>query len=160
VRIGLVGYGKGGRFFHAPLIAAAAGCELAGVVTRSAERRGDLERDHPGIPAHDDVGAFDGQADELMAGGSPAASGGAWGVVPRERWAASTPGTAQRRHRAGGNTHRLAEIQRRVVGFAALLRLRLPRGPAGRQPIRQELHPAAAGFVSDDDRRFVVGDCV
>ena len=34
VRIGLVGYGKGGRFFHAPLIAAAAGCELAGVATR------------------------------------------------------------------------------------------------------------------------------
>jgi len=33
-----------------------------------------------------DVDAFDGQADELMAGGSPAASGGAWGVVPRKRW--------------------------------------------------------------------------
>lgn len=55
VRIGLVGYGKGGRFFHAPLISAAAGCELAGVVTRSAERRGDLERDHPGTPAYDDL---------------------------------------------------------------------------------------------------------
>ena len=55
VRIGLIGYGKGGRFFHAPLIAAAAGCELAGVVTRSAERRGELERDHPGTPAHDDL---------------------------------------------------------------------------------------------------------
>ena len=35
VRIGLVGYGTGGRYFHAPLIAAAAACELAGVVTRS-----------------------------------------------------------------------------------------------------------------------------
>jgi len=33
-----------------------------------------------------DVDAFDGQADELMAGGSPTASGDAWGVVPRERW--------------------------------------------------------------------------
>jgi predicted dehydrogenase len=55
VRIGLVGYGKGGQFFHAPLIAAAAGCELAGVVTRSAERRADLERDHPGTPAYDDL---------------------------------------------------------------------------------------------------------
>jgi predicted dehydrogenase len=55
VRIGLVGYGKGGRFFHAPLISGAAGCELAGVVTRSAERRGELERDHPGTPAHDDL---------------------------------------------------------------------------------------------------------
>jgi predicted dehydrogenase len=55
VRIGLVGYGKGGRFFHAPLITAAAGCELAGVVTRSAGRRSDLERDHPGTPAYDDL---------------------------------------------------------------------------------------------------------
>jgi len=33
-----------------------------------------------------DVDAFDVQADDLMAGGSPAASGDAWGVVPRERW--------------------------------------------------------------------------
>jgi predicted dehydrogenase len=55
VRIGLVGYGKGGRFFHAPLISGAAGCELAGVVTRSAERRGELERDYPGTPAYDDL---------------------------------------------------------------------------------------------------------
>ena len=56
VRIGLVGYGKGGRFFHAPLIAGARGCELAGVVTRSAARRAELERDHPGTPAFDDLG--------------------------------------------------------------------------------------------------------
>jgi predicted dehydrogenase len=55
VRIGLVGYGKGGRFFHAPLIAAAAGCELAGVVARSAARRADLEHDHPGMAAYDDL---------------------------------------------------------------------------------------------------------
>jgi hypothetical protein len=55
VRIGLVGYGNGGRFYHAPLIVAAAGCELAGVVTRSAERRGELERDHPGTSAYDDL---------------------------------------------------------------------------------------------------------
>ena len=39
-----------------------------------------------GTTASYDVDAFDGQADELMAGGSPAASGAAWGVVPRERW--------------------------------------------------------------------------
>jgi predicted dehydrogenase len=55
VRIGLVGYGKGGRFFHAPLISGAAGCKLAGVVTRSAERRGELKRDYPGTPACDDL---------------------------------------------------------------------------------------------------------
>ena len=55
MRIGLVGYGKGGRFFHAPLIAGAPGCELAAVVTRSAPRRHELQRDHPGVPACDDL---------------------------------------------------------------------------------------------------------
>lgn len=39
-----------------------------------------------GTTASYDVDAFDGQADELMAGGSPAASGSAWGVVPRQQW--------------------------------------------------------------------------
>jgi predicted dehydrogenase len=48
VRIGLAGYGLGGRYFHAPLIASAANCEFLGVVTTSPERRaqvaGDLNR--------------------------------------------------------------------------------------------------------------------
>ena len=39
VRIGLAGYGLGGRYFHAPLLACAAGCEFLGVVTTSPERR-------------------------------------------------------------------------------------------------------------------------
>jgi predicted dehydrogenase len=39
VRIGLAGYGLGGRYFHAPLLASAAECELLGVVTTSPERR-------------------------------------------------------------------------------------------------------------------------
>jgi predicted dehydrogenase len=52
VRIGLVGYGKGGRYFHAPIIAAAGGCKLAGVVVRSPERRTDLAADHPGVQAY------------------------------------------------------------------------------------------------------------
>ena len=30
VRFGLVGYGLGGRYFHAPLIGAAAECEFLG----------------------------------------------------------------------------------------------------------------------------------
>ena len=51
VRIGLLGYGFGGRYFHAPLIAAAPGCALVGVVTQSADRRAELDRDHPGVPA-------------------------------------------------------------------------------------------------------------
>lgn len=62
VRIGLVGHGFGGRYFHAPLIADAPGCALAGVVTRSPERRAEVERDHPGVPVHDTV-------DDLVAAG-------------------------------------------------------------------------------------------
>ena len=39
VKFGLVGYGFGGRYFHAPLIASADECAFIGVVTRSDERR-------------------------------------------------------------------------------------------------------------------------
>jgi predicted dehydrogenase len=56
VRIGLVGYGTGGRYFHAPLIEAADGCELAGVVVRSAPRRADLAADRPGVPTYRSLG--------------------------------------------------------------------------------------------------------
>jgi predicted dehydrogenase len=48
VRFGLVGYGFGARYFHAPLIASAAGCDLVAVATRSAERRALVAREHPG----------------------------------------------------------------------------------------------------------------
>ena len=61
-RIGLAGYGFGGRFFHAPLLAAAPGVRFAGVVTRSPERRVELAHDHP------DTAAFDSLADLAAAG--------------------------------------------------------------------------------------------
>jgi predicted dehydrogenase len=47
VRIGLVGYGFGGRYFHAPLLAAAPECDFLGVVTTSPERRALVVEDHP-----------------------------------------------------------------------------------------------------------------
>ena len=72
MRIGLVGYGKGGRFVHAPLITAAAGCELAGVVTRSEERRGELERDFPGMPAYDDLAQLASAGVDAVAISTPA----------------------------------------------------------------------------------------
>jgi predicted dehydrogenase len=50
VRFGLVGYGFGGRYFHAPLIASAPECELVGVLTSSAERRALVGRELPGVP--------------------------------------------------------------------------------------------------------------
>jgi predicted dehydrogenase len=55
MRLGLVGYGVGGRYFHAPFIAAAQGVQLAGVVTRSAQRRAELAADHPGVPVYDSM---------------------------------------------------------------------------------------------------------
>ena len=58
VRIGVVGYGLGGRAFHAPLIASAAECALVGVVTTNADRRAQLAEDHPGVAALDDLEAL------------------------------------------------------------------------------------------------------
>lgn len=58
MRIGLVGYGVGGRYFHAPFIEAAAGCELVGVVARSRQRVADAQRDLPGVPIFGSLGAL------------------------------------------------------------------------------------------------------
>lgn len=55
LRIGLVGYGFGGRYFHAPLLASAAECEFLGVVTTSAQRRTDFAERFPGHAAFDSL---------------------------------------------------------------------------------------------------------
>lgn len=52
VRYGLVGYGSGGRIFHAPLIASAPEIEFVGVVTTSPQRRAELPA---GVPAFDSI---------------------------------------------------------------------------------------------------------
>lgn len=62
MRIGLVGYGFGGSHFHLPYIQAAGSWDIAGVVTRSAERRRLLEVECPGMPAFDSL-------DELLDAG-------------------------------------------------------------------------------------------
>ncbi|GAA0555235.1 Gfo/Idh/MocA family oxidoreductase [Paractinoplanes ferrugineus] len=62
VRFGLVGYGFGGRVFHAPLLASAGNVDFVGVVTRSAERRAELASERP------TVAAFDSLADLVEAG--------------------------------------------------------------------------------------------
>lgn len=58
LRLGLVGYGVGGRFFHAPFIEAADGVELVGVVTRSVRRREEVQQDWPGVPTYDSLAAL------------------------------------------------------------------------------------------------------
>lgn len=55
LRVGLIGYGTGGRYFHAPFIEATPGCKLAGVVTRSASRRAAIQSNHPGAKVFDSV---------------------------------------------------------------------------------------------------------
>ena len=74
VRFGLVGYGFGGRYFHAPLIAGVDGCELVGVVTRSAERRGELAADRPGVTAYDSVEDLVAAGVDAVAVSTPAAT--------------------------------------------------------------------------------------
>lgn len=50
MKIGIVGYGTGGRHFHAPFILAAEGCDLAGVVARAPETRARVATDLPDTP--------------------------------------------------------------------------------------------------------------
>ncbi len=73
-RIGLVGYGFGGRYFHAPLLSSLEGCRLAGVVTRSEERRKELAADYPGTPVFDSVdGLIDSGVDGIVLSVPPGA---------------------------------------------------------------------------------------
>lgn len=62
MRIGVVGYGRGGRWFHTPFIEAADGIELAGVVARSSVRADQVRGDWPGVPVF-------GSLRELLASG-------------------------------------------------------------------------------------------
>ncbi len=50
MRIGLVGYGVGGQYFHAPYIEASEHLELSGIVARSDSKRSQIEKDFPGMP--------------------------------------------------------------------------------------------------------------
>ncbi len=58
VRWGLVGFGAGGRVFHAPLLAAAAGVELAAVVTGDPDRREQAVSLLPGVTVVPDLAAL------------------------------------------------------------------------------------------------------
>ena len=48
LRVGLIGFGTAGRFFHAPLLASTPGLELAAVVTSDPARRDDILATYPG----------------------------------------------------------------------------------------------------------------
>ena len=52
MRVGLVGYGTGGRHFHAPFIVAARGVSLAGIVARAPATVARARADFPDVPIH------------------------------------------------------------------------------------------------------------
>lgn len=72
VKIGLVGYGFGGRYFHAPLISSARECEFAGVVTTSAERRALVADEHPDVALFDSLEALAAAGAEAVSISTPA----------------------------------------------------------------------------------------
>jgi predicted dehydrogenase len=72
VRFGLVGYGFGGRYFHAPLLAAAPECEFLGVVTTSRERRELVAREHPGAATFASLAQLAAAGAEAVAISTPA----------------------------------------------------------------------------------------
>jgi len=74
VRFGLVGYGLGGRVFHAPLLASAENIDFVGVVTTSPERRAELATNHPAAAAFDDLAALAAAGAEAVAISTPAAT--------------------------------------------------------------------------------------
>jgi predicted dehydrogenase len=74
VRIGLVGYGFGGRYFHAPLLASAAGCDFMGVVTASPQRCDVVHAEYPGVATYESIDALAREGAEAVAISTPAAT--------------------------------------------------------------------------------------
>jgi predicted dehydrogenase len=72
VRFGLVGYGFGARYFHAPLIASAVECDLVAVATRSAERRALVTSEHPDAVVVDELAGLVAAGAEAVTVSTPA----------------------------------------------------------------------------------------
>lgn len=58
MRIGIVGYGSGGKNFHAPFISAAKGLELAGIVARAPATIASAQADFPDVPIYPSLTAM------------------------------------------------------------------------------------------------------
>ncbi|HEY9469453.1 MAG TPA: Gfo/Idh/MocA family oxidoreductase [Propionibacteriaceae bacterium] len=56
IRVGVAGYGMGGRYFHTPFIQASEACELTGVVTNSPQRAGLVAKEVPGATVYSSLG--------------------------------------------------------------------------------------------------------
>jgi scyllo-inositol 2-dehydrogenase (NADP+) len=65
IRAALVGYGLGGRLFHAPFVAADRDLELAAVVTSDPGRAGHVRAEHPGAEVIPDLDTLLARAGDL-----------------------------------------------------------------------------------------------
>ncbi|SDT78707.1 Gfo/Idh/MocA family protein [Actinoplanes derwentensis] len=74
VKFGLVGFGTGGRVFHAPLIASAPNIEFVGVVTTSEERQAQVAAELPGVATYDSIAALAADGVQAVAISTPAAT--------------------------------------------------------------------------------------
>ena len=69
MRVAIIGYGLAGRVFHAPLIAATDGLEVASIVTANPERRAQAAVEHPQAPIVADV--WEGPEPDLIVVATP-----------------------------------------------------------------------------------------
>ena len=58
MRLGIVGYGAGGKYFQAPFIEAAEDIELVGVVARTDATKASVASDFPGLPTYASLGGL------------------------------------------------------------------------------------------------------
>jgi scyllo-inositol 2-dehydrogenase (NADP+) len=72
-RVAIIGYGLAGALFHAPLIAATPGLQVAAIVTRDSARRAQAAQDFPQATLLDDADALwaDPRAYDLVVVGAP-----------------------------------------------------------------------------------------
>lgn len=74
VRVALLGYGLAGRVFHAPVLSAVEGLELAVVLTSSPERSAQAREDWPGVEVVPDVDAVWSRDVDLVVVATPNSS--------------------------------------------------------------------------------------
>jgi len=97
VRFGLVGYGFGARYFHAPLIVAAPDCELVGVMTSSPERQALVAREIPGTSTFSSLAALvDAGAEAVPSPPQPTPTP----ASPSRPWTSAWPSSATSRSRS------------------------------------------------------------
>jgi scyllo-inositol 2-dehydrogenase (NADP+) len=117
IRVGVVGFGLAGRVFHAPLITAVEGLELAAVVERSARN---AEAAYPGITTYTSLEAMLGDATlELVVVATPdnLHVRHAHQVLAARRHVIVDKPVAATANEVGGLIARAAEVDRLIIPF-------------------------------------------